>query len=237
MTSFDRPRGGGDSGGDKPPTPQPTPYIPYPPTSPPQARDREGTAAGGDHSRRPGDTIREADKHADTVKRYQALFDRQGELIDTQKQRIDTLKTDIGKLENRNQKLEDRNEKLEARLEQRDQAIDRQAKEIGRLKTELENRDKASGEQSRVEQAPNARSEQNRDVQLDKADRPWYTKIPSHSVTDIAAKTATAVATIGVATGTLNPTAEKIAGGVAAIGLAVLEYKRQKNKMKGEDDG
>lgn len=307
MPSWDRPRGGGDSGGDKPPVPKVPPYEPPVPTNPPQARSRsyyersaaeqgnrsaaEGTSqdstvrpkdkppgergthggegaappgdGGGDQPRRPTDTSRETGKHADSAKQYQTLFERQGEVIDTQRERIGTLKDDIGKLEKRNEKLEDRNDKLqdrngklETRLEQKDQTIDRQAKEIERLKAEnaglrekanAENKrskpeaedtaDKPGAEQSEVERAPNARSEESRDAQKSEKDTPFYRKIPSQPVTDIATKTATAVATIGVATGALNGTAEKVAGGVAAIGLAVMEYRRQKNKEKdGQDD-
>lgn len=130
MPSFDRTRGGTDTGRDKPPAPQPALYEPVTSARPPLARNRshyessaaeqnnrtaaegadgrehtegtsqgsvvrpkdkpeergahggEGIAAGGNHSRRPGDASRETDsrtgKNTDTVKQYQTLFDRQG---------------------------------------------------------------------------------------------------------------------------------------------------------------
>ncbi|HEY1702067.1 MAG TPA: hypothetical protein VGG75_20360 [Trebonia sp.] len=62
MPSWDRPRGGSDNGGDKPPAPKEPPYVPYPPVNPAPARqahhDRpaaeaknrtaEGTSGQGD---------------------------------------------------------------------------------------------------------------------------------------------------------------------------------------------
>jgi hypothetical protein len=74
----------------------------------------------------------------------------------------------------------------------------------------------------------------------EKAEKPatLWSRLPSKPAADLISKAAAVGGTVAVATGTLNGTAEKIAAGVAALGWAAIEYKRQKNKReKGEGDG
>jgi cell division protein FtsB len=250
MPSWDRPRGGSDSGGDKPPAPKEPPYVPYPPVNP--AREQaEGTsqnsdslrakdkppeergARGSDHSRRPGDTSREAnsgmDKNPGALKQYQTLFERQGELIDTQKQRIDTLKTDVDKLEKRNDKLEARNDRLEARLEQRDQTIDRQAKEIDRLKVELAKRTDKPGEgESAVRRSPLNIDERDGPARERNPDTPWYKKFPSEKLVGIGTTLAGLGQAIASYSGHMSSAESGLITAGFGVGVSILGYAREK---------
>lgn len=265
MPSWDRPSGGSDKPpAPKAPADDPAPPVSLPQAGGRGHYERSGAGpdnrnaaedtspnGSGDRPRHPGDTSRETGSPSSEAGQYQALFDRQGQIIDTQKQRIGMLSDDVDKLEKRNEKLEDRidklqdrNAKLEARLEQRDQIIDGLRDENAQLRDKLADATAKgkgqSGEgRSEVDASPDTVPEE-QDLASRAKDQPtpFYRKIPSKPVTDVIAKAGTAAATIAVATGALNGTAEKVAGGVAAVGLAYLEYRRQKNeKRKGEDDG
>jgi TolA-binding protein len=184
---------------------------------------REGTAAAGrgsDHPRRLGDANRESDKHADTVKQYQTLFDRQGEVIDTQRERIDALKGDVSKLEKRNEKLEERNDKLQARN-------DKLRDENDRLRAELATAREAqhSGGASSASDRQRTTEGQGAVLSAPKAKRSW---LPGEKAVVLGGSIGTTIGgTLSVAH-VMTSGEATIAGGIVSVLVAGASYARSK---------
>lgn len=209
---------------------------------------------------------KENETQAATIERLESA-DNQAEATEASDKRADTSAERIGELQNElsetkaanakltdtvarltetnstlmntNARLMDKVEKAESeRDEARAEAVAAQL-EVGKPNSETaETADRPADGQSIVDEAPNAVGRHSKDGHQDDLDPPWYKKLPSKPVTDIIAKAATAGATIAVATGAVNGTAEKVTAGVAAVGWAVMEYRQQKGKKeKGDNHG
>lgn len=126
-----------------------------------------------------------------------------------------------------------------------------QAKTIGRLESEVEDlkaklseadtgkrgKDQPAGGHSEAGSSPDDIARQDQDQRQGEKETPWLLrKMPSKEAANVISKTGAVVGLLAVTAG-VNGTVEKAIAGAGALGLTILEYKRQKDKKKGEGNG
>jgi regulator of replication initiation timing len=203
----------------------------------------EENTGGGDSGSGPDGPNDGGDKGDTTDKNAERIAELEQELAEA-RTASSKLTSTVAKLTETNGKLVDSNaslmDKLDKAESERDEARAEAAaarSETGKRKSKTaETADGSAEGQGEADSSPDAVSA-DQDLAKRAEDRPTpRSRIPSKEATDILAKAAAAGGMVAVATGAVNGTAEKIVAAVGAIGLAALEYKRQKSK-KDEGNG